>query len=104
MGVLQVKRSFPNAFLLKARDPATASIGLEARFEVKDRAELRALLEMPEDELGKGAIYELGSGSVAKIVHTMAFRLSQGPCRWSFTLGTPTTIAHTGFMPGANWH
>jgi hypothetical protein len=81
-----VKRSFPNALLLKARDPATPSIGLEVRFEVKDRAEPRALLEMP------------GSST------TMAFRLSQVPCRWSFTLGTLTTFAHTGFIPGANWH
>jgi hypothetical protein len=28
-----VERSFPNVFLLKARDPATASIALEARFD-----------------------------------------------------------------------
>ena len=50
-----MERSFPNVFLLKARDPATASIALEARFEIKDRAELRALLDMPDDELGDGA-------------------------------------------------
>ena len=72
-------RSFPNAFLLKARDPATASISLEARFEVKDRAELGALLEMPEDELGEGSIYELESVSVAKIVQHCGLSFEPGP-------------------------
>lgn len=74
-----MKRSFPNPFLLKARDPATASIGLEARFEVKDRAELRALLDMPEDGIGKVAIYKLGSGSVAKIVQHYGLSFEAAP-------------------------
>jgi hypothetical protein len=56
---------FPNVFYLKATDPATASTALEARFEVKDRAELRLLLDMPDDE---HAIYDLGPLLVAKIV------------------------------------
>jgi hypothetical protein len=78
MGALHVKRSFPNAFLLKARDPATASSGLEVRFEVKDRAELRALLEMPGDGLGEGTIYELESVSVAKIVQHYGLSFEPG--------------------------
>jgi hypothetical protein len=74
-----MKRSFPNAFLLKARDPVTASICLEARFEVKDCAELRALLEMLENELGEGTIYELESVSVAKIVQHYGLSFEPGP-------------------------
>jgi hypothetical protein len=76
-----VERGFPNAFLLKARDPATASIGLEARFDVKDRAELRALLEMPADELEDGAVYDLDSYDVAKIVrhHSLSFEPGSMP-------------------------
>jgi hypothetical protein len=75
-----VKRSFPHAFLLKARDPATASIGLEARFEVKDRAELRALLEMPEDELRRVRSTSWKPSASQRSSSTMAFRLSPAPC------------------------
>jgi hypothetical protein len=95
----RVERSIPNVFLLKARDPATASISLEARFEVKDRAELRTLLEMPADELEDGAIYELDFHGVAKIVQH--YSLSFEPrfmrvelCPWCPTDDLPYKI-HT---------
>ena len=73
-----VERSFPNVFLLKARDPATASIALEARLEVKDRAELRALLDMPDDELGDSAVYDLDSLSVVKVVQHYSLSFDPG--------------------------
>jgi hypothetical protein len=68
---------FPNVFYLKATDPATASIVREARFEVKDRSELRLLLDMPDDEISGHAIYDLEPFLVAKIVD--AYRLSFEP-------------------------
>jgi hypothetical protein len=68
---------FPNVFYLRATDPATASIALEARFEVKDRSELRLLLDMPDDELLGHAIYDLEPFLVAKIAN--AYGLSFEP-------------------------
>lgn len=73
-----MKHGKPNVFLLKARDPATASISLEAQFEVKDRAELRSLLEMSADELEDGATYELDSEDVAKIVQHYSLSFEPG--------------------------
>jgi len=69
---------FPNVFYLRATDPVTASIALEARFEVKDRSELRLLLDMPEDELTDHAIYDLKPSLVAKIVSNYSLMFEPG--------------------------
>jgi hypothetical protein len=69
---------FPNVFYLKATDPATASIALEARFEVKDRAELRLLLNMPDDELSGHAIYDLEPFLVETIVNAYGLSFEPG--------------------------
>jgi hypothetical protein len=63
-----MQRQLSNVFFLKARDPATYSIALEVRFEIKNLAELRLLLDMPEDEWVDGAVYELDPSGVAAIV------------------------------------
>jgi hypothetical protein len=73
-----MSRQFPNVFLLKARDPATYSIAREVRFEIKDRAELRLLLEMAEDEWVDGANYDLDPSTVATIVEYFGLRFESG--------------------------
>ena len=55
-------------FLLKARDPATHSIVRDVRFEVASVAELRALLDMADDELVGNQYYELDQAAVVAIV------------------------------------
>jgi hypothetical protein len=67
-----------NRFVLEARDPATASITLEARFEVKSRSELRLLLDMPEHELTDQAIYDLAPFLVARIVSNYGLSFESG--------------------------
>ena len=69
---------FPNVFYLKATDSAIASIVLEARFEVKDRSELRLLLDMPDDELTDDTIYDLQPSLVAKIVSNYGLSFEPG--------------------------
>jgi hypothetical protein len=69
---------FPNVFYLRATDPATASIALEARFEVKDRSELRLLLDMPDDELSGHQIHDLEPFLVAKIANAYGISFEPG--------------------------
>jgi hypothetical protein len=76
--VLLVDDKFPNVFFLKATDPATHSIALEARFEVTDVAELRTLLAMPADELTGPGIYDLEPSCVAKIVNHYGLSFDAG--------------------------
>jgi hypothetical protein len=73
-----VARVVPNVFLLKARDSATYSIAQEVRFEIKDRAELRSLIDIPDDELVDGAVYDLDSADVAKIVEHFGLSFEPG--------------------------
>jgi hypothetical protein len=73
-----LESKLPNIFFLKAVDPATRSIATEARFEVKDRAELRLLLDMAEDELKDNAIYDLEPSEVAKIVSHYGLAFESG--------------------------
>lgn len=68
---------FPNVFFLRARDPATYSLTMEVRFEIKDFAELRLVLGMSDDEFVEGRCYKLEYANVAKIVSF--YRLSFEP-------------------------
>jgi hypothetical protein len=73
-----MQQQCPNVFLLKARDPATYSIAREVRFEIKDRAELRLLLEMSEEEWVDGANYDLDPATVARIVEHFGLCFESG--------------------------
>ena len=95
-----VEHTSPNVFVLRARDPATASIAQEVRFAVKDRAELRSLLDIPDDELVDGAVYDLDSACVAEIVQHYGLSFDPGSMpvelhSWHPTDDRPYKI-HTG--------
>ena len=55
-------------FVLRAVDPATASIAHEARFEIADAAALCALLQKPLSEFDPHAVYELDLEDVITLV------------------------------------
>jgi hypothetical protein len=89
-----------NRYVLEAIDPATASIALEARFEVKTRSELRLLLDMPDDELTDHASYDLKPFLVAKIVsyYGLSFEPGSMPVKlhpWHPIYDLPYKV-HTG--------
>jgi hypothetical protein len=80
-------------FVLEATDPATASVALDAIFEVVDVPELAAALDLEPAELealGKGAYFELGPADVVRIRRHYGMRFDPGELAVSIRAWHPT--------------
>jgi hypothetical protein len=87
-------------FLLRARDPATHCFAHEARFEIRDLAELCSLLELPVQDWETGAVYNLDSEGVATLVRHYGLAFDPGSMLselhpWHPADDLPYTV-HTG--------
>ena len=57
-----------SVYILRAIDPATASVAQEARIEITDWKQLCCVMQMPLSEFDVHAVYELDSESVSALV------------------------------------